>query len=396
MRHLNPSASAVGAVCLALTWTAGLQAGDLRVTGQFISEATSGPPLAVASPDLVANLNADHLDGFDIGDFASAGSGVGVHYKNLVGVPGEEIDQDCAVNTGCFAGDSPGFPVTITAPGTYRMAGNLTLSASGNALEVAADHVSIDLAGFTLDGGGAGTNGIYALDRSNVEIRNGAITSFASSGILADGSDTHGFRLIDMRVGSNSSYGIFLFGDGHYVSRCAVSNNGGPGLFVSKGGTITHNVANGNGGRGITATNASIVDNTASFNGTDGIRGTDSNIIGNTTNNNERIGIDCNAGKVENNVASGNNDSNSTSGGGIRIQGNCYVHDNSLDFNNQASINATTFSGSVIVENRLFGSDRGLWLQSSGNFYDNNWAANNTTDYDVAAGNTDGGGNISY
>ena len=36
-----------------------------------------------------------------------------------------EINQTCAVQTGCFAGDSPGFPVTITQPGSYRLTSNL-------------------------------------------------------------------------------------------------------------------------------------------------------------------------------------------------------------------------------------------------------------------------------
>ena len=29
-----------------------------------------------------------------------------------------EINQACAINTGCFSGDAPGFLVTITAPGS--------------------------------------------------------------------------------------------------------------------------------------------------------------------------------------------------------------------------------------------------------------------------------------
>ncbi|MDG2051443.1 MAG: hypothetical protein P8M78_14920 [Myxococcota bacterium] len=32
-----------------------------------------------------------------------------------------EINQACAVNTGCFSGDAAGLPVTITAAGSYRM-----------------------------------------------------------------------------------------------------------------------------------------------------------------------------------------------------------------------------------------------------------------------------------
>ena len=38
-----------------------------------------------------------------------------------------EINQTCAVQTGCFSGDDPGFPVTIVTPGSYRLTGNLTV-----------------------------------------------------------------------------------------------------------------------------------------------------------------------------------------------------------------------------------------------------------------------------
>jgi hypothetical protein len=41
-----------------------------------------------------------------------------------------EINQTCAVNTGCFAGDAPGFPVTISATGSYELTSNLTATAN--------------------------------------------------------------------------------------------------------------------------------------------------------------------------------------------------------------------------------------------------------------------------
>ena len=38
-----------------------------------------------------------------------------------------EINQTCAVQTGCFPGDTAGFPVKITASGSYRLTGNLVV-----------------------------------------------------------------------------------------------------------------------------------------------------------------------------------------------------------------------------------------------------------------------------
>lgn len=49
-----------------------VSAGDIRASGKLISGTASGPPLEVASPERVDNLNADRLDGFDATDFALA------------------------------------------------------------------------------------------------------------------------------------------------------------------------------------------------------------------------------------------------------------------------------------------------------------------------------------
>ena len=38
-----------------------------------------------------------------------------------------EIDQACALATGCFDGDKALFPVSITQPGSYILTGNLTV-----------------------------------------------------------------------------------------------------------------------------------------------------------------------------------------------------------------------------------------------------------------------------
>ena len=70
-----------------------------------------------------------------------------------------EIDQTCAIDTGCFPGDDPGYPVTITEPGTYTLTGDLyndgeyVYTIEGNPL------ADIDMAGFNILGPGF-SNGI--------------------------------------------------------------------------------------------------------------------------------------------------------------------------------------------------------------------------------------------
>jgi hypothetical protein len=64
-----------------------------------------------------------------------------------------EIGQTCAVQTGCHAGDAPGFPVTIDQPGSFVLTSDLRVAdANLDALQIQSDDVSIDLNGFTIVG----------------------------------------------------------------------------------------------------------------------------------------------------------------------------------------------------------------------------------------------------
>jgi hypothetical protein len=64
-----------------------------------------------------------------------------------------EINQTCGVQTGCFAGDTAGFPVTITAGGSYRLTSNLVISNKDiDGILVIANSVSLDLNGFEISG----------------------------------------------------------------------------------------------------------------------------------------------------------------------------------------------------------------------------------------------------
>lgn len=62
------------------------------------------------------------------------------------------IDQTCAEVTGCFPGDDPGFPVTITQPGEYVLTSNLVVLRGFAIATGSGAGVSIDLAGFMIDG----------------------------------------------------------------------------------------------------------------------------------------------------------------------------------------------------------------------------------------------------
>ena len=65
-----------------------------------------------------------------------------------------EINQDC-VAAGCFPGDAPGFPVTITQSGSYVLTSDIAVTIAGAvAININAQHVDLDLNNHTIDGGG--------------------------------------------------------------------------------------------------------------------------------------------------------------------------------------------------------------------------------------------------
>src|SRR5213079_870780 len=58
-----------------------------------------------------------------------------------------------ALAGGVTPGDAPGFPVTLSVAGSYRLSGNLTVpDENTNAIVVSADNVTIDLNGFSILG----------------------------------------------------------------------------------------------------------------------------------------------------------------------------------------------------------------------------------------------------
>lgn len=92
------------------------------------------------------------------------------------------IDQNKALAGNVTAGDTPGYPITINTPGSYRLSSNLTVPASVNGIVFATDGVTLDLNGFTISGP-AGQFGITddSVARSRIAIRNGNVNGFSNS-----------------------------------------------------------------------------------------------------------------------------------------------------------------------------------------------------------------------
>jgi len=251
-----------------------------------------------------------------------------------------EINQDCAAtdtNAGCFTGDSPGFPITIASSGSYRLTGNLVVaSGTASAVEVAADDVTIDLNGFTLDGTGSSGSGIVVIGaKRNLEVRAGTIRSFGGDGIKAAGADSHAHRVIAVRVLSNQGDGIDFewstSGRNHTIEGCTVNENGGAGIRAGSTSRVERNTVRGSGGNGIEVGEDSVISgNTVDGSTLDGIQAhRDSLIAGNTVSQNLQDGISTaeNSSVIDNTI-SGNNLYGLRCGPNTGFRGNVFANNN--------------------------------------------------------------------
>lgn len=103
-------------------------------------------------------------------------------------------------------------PATITTQGTWCLRNHLSTSLSaGNAIEIAANNVTVDCNGFRIGGLAAGpssiASGIAAEERQNAAIRNCQVRGF-SRGISITGGAGHVVE--DNRLDNNLQYGIHL------------------------------------------------------------------------------------------------------------------------------------------------------------------------------------------
>ena len=183
------------------------------------------------------------------------------------------IDQNKAMAGNVTPGDTPGFPVLINLPGSYRLAGNLTVpDANTTAIVIAADHVTIDLNGFAILGpvnctGGfpctpVGTQPAYGVQAGsdtpaksyyNITVRNGTIQGMGSDGVHLLGDS---IRVEDLHVRSNGLSGIVVRNTGA---------NRQDNLIVH------HNTVQFHSSYGIKTNAGVITDNTVSDSGFEGI-----------------------------------------------------------------------------------------------------------------------------
>jgi hypothetical protein len=216
-------------------------------------------------------------------------------------------------------GDAPGFPVTISQSGSYRLAGNLTVpDLFTTAIEITADNVTLDLNGFSIIGPNVCTPNPTMCNQNGGGL--GVHAGSFSPGTVAPS----GVRVMNGMVRGMGFHGVRLMGDGTSVERVHAYSNGGPGIVVGNGSVID-SFAILNGQSGIIG--MIVRGNIATNNRSAGIflRGPGGVATGNSANSNGSFGIDAGcAGIIVGNTAAGNQPGN------IRTQGTgiCVLADN--------------------------------------------------------------------
>jgi hypothetical protein len=137
-------------------------------------------------------------------------------------------------------------PYTIASPGVYELGKNLTFPSAletGNAITINASNVTIDFNSFNISKLQSGKTpqclGIYALNRTNITVKNGSISGFYV-GIDFDyrsGMNLNANHLVDgVRITNPQAFGVLLTqATNCLIQNCVIVSTG----FDSAGNTVS-------------------------------------------------------------------------------------------------------------------------------------------------------------
>jgi hypothetical protein len=287
------------------------------------------------------------------------------------------VNQTNVANGNVTPGDTPGFPLTVSKPGSYVLTSNLKVPDGKNAIVIGASHVTIDLNGFSILGSSSASgphSGLVSAQANceHVTLRDGHMTGdgieLAGQNCRVEHIEVSGFNA-GISVGQGgmicacvlrTDVGYMNAGDGSTVCEnvvsggdqnsirvgnvsivrhntvskggatalwtgeaCLVSGNalngGGEGIRVGSGSTVTDNAVQGTNLAGISYMGSvvirsnTIVSCSVGISAT-GVPGDGALVIGNSVTNCKNLGLDLsNNSGYTSNVLTGNNGGNSNS-----------------------------------------------------------------------------------
>ena len=182
---------------------------------------------------------------------------------------------------------------SITESGSYYLTRNLEMSGAQNGISVAANNVTIDLNGFTINGVDGNRAGISIGTYSNVKVMNGKFTHCYRGAVYAENAEECSFE--DLQVSYSAQGQLFpaiIGGPKTTVRDCQIMGCKYNALEVSSGSTVEGTRICENEGSGIT------------------VSGTGSRIEGNDIRDNTGAGLEVTGQKnlVKRNQVIGNGD----------------------------------------------------------------------------------------
>jgi hypothetical protein len=194
------------------------------------------------------------------------------------------IDQNKALAGNITPNDSPGFPITLSLPGAYKLTSNLVVPANLSAVDMQAPGITLDLNGFNIGGPIVCTRNlatfVVSCTPSNVTTR--GVISQAGGNTVRNGN-VRGF-----------SYGVNLI-SGDHLENMLVEHNGIAGVssIIQHGGrSLIRQVRSQlNGDAGFDLANVMAQSCTAEGNGLDGFTGKDLIVLDSVSVNNRRFGF---------------------------------------------------------------------------------------------------------
>ena len=189
------------------------------------------------------------------------------------------IDQNKALAGSVTPGDLPGFPITLSVPGSYKLTGNLVVPASLPGVVVTATGVTLDLNGFSISGPGTCTrnditavvtcvglsgdpDGVYFKSGGNT-LRNGIVRGFYD-GVRLSGADHIENMLVEQNAGSGMSVNNNQGGTA-MVRTVRSQLNGHDGFSLSY--SVVHgSTASSNGRHGFIVLNTVLLDSVSMSN----------------------------------------------------------------------------------------------------------------------------------
>jgi hypothetical protein len=198
---------------------------------------------------------------------------------------------------------------TISEPGSYKLVSNLTAASGAGCLDIIANFVTIDLAGFLISGthGSGGTaSSLTAISAApnmsnccaNTTVRNGSIdtSGFQLGGVtVGNGSIVEGLHVAG---GAAQTFGAIATPDGIVRGNTVI---GASGIGIQATGTVTGNNVSDGRSRGMDiGAGSTVIGNTVLRNFAEGLvvacpsNVTDNTAVGNRLSNLQLNGTGCN------------------------------------------------------------------------------------------------------